>query len=274
MGDTQHGARTAQGKRGGHHWRQGHSAHDACRTRTGNRCKKVLRRSDKWPLDRFSVIAPEWHGCTVTCIGGGPSLTREQCDAVAAAQAAGRTRVVAINDAYRLAPTADLLYFADARWWEWHKGREEFQAFKGEKVTIENTGHDVTDPQVHMLRNAATVPNGNKRQGDGELGGLSPWPTALRTGMNGGYQALGLAIAAGAARVVLLGYDMGFLPGKSHWFGEHPNHHPLQDDGDYSQVFRRFFEQLTLPHGVEVLNATPGSRIKAFPRVELAGVFA
>ena len=58
------------------------------------------------------AVPPIWRGATVVCLGGGPSLT-----AADAAQCRGRARVIAINDAYRLVPWADLLYFCDYRWW-------------------------------------------------------------------------------------------------------------------------------------------------------------
>jgi len=31
-----------------------------------------------------------------------------------------------------------------------------------------------------------------------------------------------LAVQLGAARILLLGYDMRAVDGKTHWFGEHP----------------------------------------------------
>lgn len=127
----------------------------------------------------------------------------------------------------------------------------------------------VTDEAIHMLRNAAHVPHGKHLQGDGLNAGLSPWPNAVRTGMNGGYQALGIAIAAGAARVVLVGYDMAFaMDGKSHWHGGHKQD-PLRADDIYRNVYRKHFEELVLPPGVQVLNASPVSLIKAFPKVSI-----
>lgn len=127
----------------------------------------------------------------------------------------------------------------------------------------------VTDDEVHMVRNAAHVAIPRHAHGDGVTSGLSPWPNALRTGMNGGYQALGLAIAAGAARVVLVGYDMRFdNKGKSHWHGGHAKD-PSHSDGVYRTMYRRYFEELKLPAGVQVLNCSPVSLIEAFPKVSI-----
>ena len=85
---------------------------------------------------RFSEVAPEWGAATAVLIGGGPSLTVEQVHHVGVARAAGYVRVIAVNDAYRVAAFADVCYFADAEWWGWHKDRPEFQAFAGQKCSI------------------------------------------------------------------------------------------------------------------------------------------
>ena len=80
----------------------------------------ILRRRAGWPVDRYSEIAPEWSGGTAVLLGGGPSLTLGQVEKVRAAREAGAVHVIAVNDAYRLAPFADVCYFADSEWWGWH----------------------------------------------------------------------------------------------------------------------------------------------------------
>jgi hypothetical protein len=64
-------------------------------------------------------------GGTVVCIGGGPSLTRDDVD-----YCRGKAFVIAINDAYKLAPWADALYACDGLWWRWHKGVPSFDGPK------------------------------------------------------------------------------------------------------------------------------------------------
>lgn len=128
-----------------------------------------------------------------------------------------------------------------------------------------------------MVRNAAGVPTERFPLGDGRKDGLSPFPNALRTGDNGGYQGLGLAIAAGAKRIVLLGYDLSFRRTpqgtKSHW---HDGHREKQfDDVNYRASFAGFFAKLApvLPAGVEVLNASPTSILTCFPKVDVEQFF-
>jgi hypothetical protein len=69
-------------------------------------------------------VPPEWVGETAAILASGPSLTREQCEAVR-----GKAKVIAVNnqaidtdcDGVRvpaMAPWADVLYAADAKWWQ------------------------------------------------------------------------------------------------------------------------------------------------------------
>lgn len=181
-------------------------------------------------------------GETAVCIGGGPSLTREDVE-----YCRGRARVVAVNDAYKLAPWADILYAADACWWYWHKGVPEFQ---GPKYALEKQSIRVN---VTVLQNTG-------------IDGLELAPTGLRNGRNSGYQAVGLCHHLGIARIVLLGYDMY----GGHWFGNHPNHR----SSPY-HAFRKYFTTIVKPleeAGIEVVNATPGSRLECFPKRPLREV--
>src|SRR5690606_17577639 len=72
------------------------------------------------------AVAPRlWPDSTVVLIGGGPSLTAGDVGACR-----DRARVIAINDAHRLAPWADVLYSSDQRWWEYYQGVPEFRQAK------------------------------------------------------------------------------------------------------------------------------------------------
>lgn len=219
----------------------------------GGAGKKILRASDAWPHDRFAVIERAWSGSTCAIIAGGPSLTPAQVEACRG------IRVIAVNDAYRLAPWADVLYFADARWWDWHKGQPDFMAFAGQKVTIENTGALVADADVFTLHNAGTE-------------GLSDKPNAVCTGRNSGYQALNIAVLAGATRILLLGFDMKpSAAGRMHWFGEHPIKTPPSVFPTMLACFKTVAAPLT-KLGVEVINCTPDSALTVFPRSDIEGV--
>lgn len=212
--------------------------------------------------------APEqWPGATVVCVAGGPSLTQAQVDACRERELDGsRVRVIVINDGYRVAPWADVLYFCDDRWWEWHA--KKVGAWAGLIVRLDGGKYDFGDKRIKVMRN-------DSHDGDRQVGGLADRRDALRTGRNSGFQAINLAVHLGAKRIVLLGYDMQpRLEGgrtKMHWFGDHPG-------GTSDRVFDTMlphFQTLVDPlrrRGVEVLNATPGSRISCFPKVSIEQV--
>lgn len=182
-----------------------------------------------------------WPGCTVVCIGTGPSLTTED---VAFVQ--GKARVIAVNDAYKLAPWADVLYAADAKWWGWHKGAP---TFKGSLKFALQPGA-LRWPGVQMLRR-------------GSLDGLDLDPRVVRTGFNSGYQAINVAVHLGAAKIVLLGYDMR----GQHYFGKHPDRtvppFPL-----CLAKFATLVAPLAALH-IAIVNATRDTALTCFPRVSL-----
>lgn len=185
-----------------------------------------------------------WPGETVTILGGGPSLTQQQVDACK-----GRCRVIAINDAYRLAPFADVLYFCDERWHGWHRDKPEYRAFQGLRVTLDNEGIQ----GAHSLHNMGWE-------------GLQLCPWGLATGRNGGIQAINLAVHFGVARILLLGYDM--RPG--HWHGGHPTE---TRPGVYAECMLPSFPAVAAALdrlGIECINCTPGSALDVFARGSIA----
>lgn len=97
--------------------------------------------------------------------------------------------------------------------------------------------------------------------------GLNESPHVINQGGNSGYQAIGLAYAWGAARVILLGYDMQRTGGKSHWHGDHKG--GLPNLGPALATWPAKFEAIARqwPH---VVNATRETALTCFPRVSLA----
>ena len=198
-------------------------------------------------------VPPLWAGEAAVVVAGGPSLTRAQVD-----HCRGRARVLVINDGYRLAPWADLLYFCDKRWYAWHEARPEFRAFEGRRVTLDNI-----ELPAKSIRNMGW----NPRQGKC---GLYPEPDGVYNGRNGGYQALCLAVHLGAKRILLLGYDMKAAEAaRSHWFGDHPIETKPRV---FADTMRPCFDHLVAPlkeRGVEVINCTPGSALACWPMRDL-----
>lgn len=236
--------------------------------------------------ERYSRVLPAWKGRTAVILAGGPSLTAQAFESVRAEREAGEIRTIAVNDSYLLAPWADVHYAADAKWHAWHTAgvpkpelglsaedvRLRWETFRGERCSIEPPrDYPVpaesaleADERIHLLRNVHHPYRG---------AGLSRDPGYLVTGWNSGFQALNLATLAGAARVLLLGFDAcRAADGRSHWHGGHPR----PSSGDYEPFLRAFSaaEAAIAEAGVEVINCSPISRINSFPRMTLGEALA
>lgn len=225
---------------------------------------------------RFARVTHAWEGETVAILGGGPSLTPDQVE-----QCRG-LKVISVNDAYLLAPWADVLYFADSRWWGWQQdGRERkgfpalglspeelkarYRAFAGLKVSISNAEPMVKEAGVLFLKN-----HGDNGAAHGSI--FSDDPTMIATGSNSCYQALNIAILAGAKTILFLGLDGANKAGKQHWFGAHPNGLDPAFEG-IRQHFRSAAPWCAA-RGITVLNCSPGTSVSAFHRAELADAIA
>lgn len=183
---------------------------------------------------------------TWACVGTGPSLTDDDVQSLM-----GRVRVIAINDAVRLCPWADVLYACDGKWINQYQG---VPSFPREKYSM--TVNSRRYPAWVKLRNAGPV-------------GLSRDPSSLCTGSNSGYQAINLAVHLGAARILLLGYDMQRHSGKSHFFGEHPQGWLPSPYKKFLQAFPSLVAPLAAA-GVEVINCSRVTALTTFPRQDLA----
>lgn len=164
-------------------------------------------------MSHTTIVPRLWPGQIVVVAGAGPSLTQSDLDYVRAWQAAhpDRLKLLVINDAYQLAPQADVIYAADGQWWEWHK--------------------DIPDDHLPLLKYAAQPTAVEWRPSVIVLNvvrgtGLSVDRSKLVSGGHGGHQAIGLAVHLGASQIVLLGFDWGpDATGRHHFHAEHPNRH-------------------------------------------------
>lgn len=180
---------------------------------------------------------------TSICIATGASLTQEDVDFVR-----GKGKVYVVNDAYKLAPWADVLYACDWEWWKYHQPE-----FAGEKWTAnEAAAGKFGLNHIKLSRDTWS----NKQ---GEIGG----------GGNSGYQCLNLAILQGAERVILLGYDM-HAKEKRHYFGDHPQ--ALLRGSNYNEWVRKFTAAAPMMQA-EVINCTKGSALECFPKMPLRYAF-
>lgn len=187
-----------------------------------------------------------WEGQTVAILASGYSMSCAVADEV---HAAGIPAIV-INNTYLLAPWAYMLYAADEAWWRKNPEALEFQGLK---------------VSVGEFRGVLRLNNTGKQGFDAD-------PRNVRTGSNSGYQAVHIAAQAGAARILLCGFNMG----GAHW---HPDHiSPLRETP--KEIYPRWISyleelaEILKARGIEVLNCTPDSAIKEIPMADLSDALA
>lgn len=162
-------------------------------------------------------------------LASGPSMSQTTADAVR-----GRGTVMAVSDAYLLAPWSDVLVSSDAAWWRHHHpvfaGRR-FSAHGGEGTEV-----------------IQGVPGGS----------------------NSGVLGILVARHLGAKKILLLGFDGH----GSHFFGDHPEPlrntsaprrrvHAEQHKAQAREAVR---------DGIEIVNGTPGTVLTCYPQVSLGEV--
>jgi len=191
-----------------------------------------------------------WQGNTVVCVAGGPSAKEADLGLVK-----GKARVIVINESWRLAPWADMLYACDPKWWQLRAPKSD--EFKGIRVT-----------QDLPLALELKIKRVGLSHGKNEI--LIETPGLLGWGHNSGFHALNLAIQAKARRVILVGYDMSVAKGV-HWHGRHEN--LSNPDKRAVERWRLILDEqasLIRSLGVKVLNTSKDSALTAYPKVPLA----
>ncbi len=185
-----------------------------------------------------------WEGQTAAIFGGGPSL-----NALDVAEVIRRGwRRIACNDAFRLDPRADILCWGDAGWYD--DNSHEIRRHRGLKVTWATRAVYVSY-RAHRLE----VTNANR--------GLSKDPSRV-VATNTGQGAINLAFLLGVSRIVLFGFDMRTVNGRHNWHGIERT----AEERLYEDVFIPALDataKVLQKSGVEVINCTPNSALKAFP---------
>lgn len=199
----------------------------------------------------YWTIPPMWAGRTVAVLASGPSMSQAVADRVR------HLPRIAINDTYRLAIDAEVIYASDSMWWRMSPQALDCRGIKATVEAVRGIAPNVDD-RVRVLRNSGRE-------------GFDPHPAHVRTLCNSGGTAIQIAVHAKAARILLLGFDMH----GGHWHA--PHERPLGNPGPAS--FRRWIAHLAgmakaLPAGVEVLNCTPGSALTCFQVASLDDALA
>jgi hypothetical protein len=202
------------------------------------------------------MIEKRWPGAKCIVAATGPSLTPEVAERVNAA--AATHKIIAVNDAYKLLPFADLLYGMDSQWWNVHNGAP---GFAGEKWTArEVSPHRIAEKEAAVNKYGLHCVDA-----DWALeAGFSFDPARIHYGANSGFQAINLAILFGVTEVILVGFDMRNVNGQPHFFGLHPR--PLNNPHQYPTFIENFTAAArALPAWLRIINATPNSALTCFP---------
>ena len=182
----------------------------------------------------------------------GPSVTATEVEKLK-----GKCHVIAVNDSYRLAPWADMLYAADHKWWKHHSYCPTFAKERWSSVSGPGGWcQEATRYGLSLIKTRHAIT-------------LSFDPTVIHTGWNSAFQALNIAYLRGATRILLLGVDLNNRHG-SHWFGDHPP--GLQRSSPYSTFKRAFTEAAPImaETGVKVVNCSPTSALDCYPVMGVA----
>jgi hypothetical protein len=159
--------------------------------------------------------------------------------------------VLAVNNTWELVPWARAMYAGDLAWWERYGAMD----FAGERWTRDETAAEMFGLRLVSARNDR---------------GLCTDPWTVNRGGNSGYQAVNLAYHFGAKEIILLGFDLHRRDG-AHWHGDHGEgmvNAPESHIRKWRKAFRQLASDLWTAH-VRVVNCTPGSDLKVFPRVAL-----
>lgn len=185
-------------------------------------------------------------------IAGGPSAKTAGVEKLQ-----GKVKAIAVNDAYKLAPWADVLYGCDLGWWDIH--HKTALEFKGLKLT-----HDLTGPHRYKGLHRLAV----EKPACDDI--LLEQPSYLGAGGNGGFQALNLAIQFGVKRIMLVGVDCTIDHGP-HWFGRHPPplSNPLESNvRRWRDAFDKSAARIKLL-GVEVVNCSQISTLANYSKMSI-----
>jgi len=208
------------------------------------------------PEDAFWNVPPLWDGETVFVIGGGPSLAGLDWGTLSDFPCLG------VNDAYYLCECACVGLYGDAVWYEtWQK---RVKAKQG-GIMVSVSARQPPDAEVKWLaRESAAVPMPTERK--------------LFWAGNTGMSAINLACLLGARNVVLLGFDMRVSSDEDGW--QKANWYENLLNSPNPGLYRRWLEkESVLSQGLKwhypktrVVNATPGSAMRAFPHAKLEDI--
>ncbi len=194
----------------------------------------------------------DWRGECVAIIASGPTANK-----VGVERLKDRIHVIAINENFRLAPFADLLYSCDAEWWTL-RGAPEAKKFTGIRIGFEVGVKGVNNIKIKKI-GAEYVHELQFNE-----------PGLLGSGGNSGFQMINLAAQFGATGIGLIGYDMRLDQGM-HWHGVHKT--PMRNPDEVRcNLWKKHLDgasEKLKSIGIDVVNCSEISRLEKYPRLTL-----
>ncbi len=219
-------------------------------TKPKKRAPKANRKLRQRPPLEWWQVPELWPDSTMVVIGGGPSISSTPLHLI------HHLPCVAANNAFKLGPWVDAMFFGDCRWFEWHK--EALLKYEGIKTTTCERHRGKMG--IKLLKRENSEP-------------LAKSSDSLAWNKSSGAAAINLAVHLGARRIILVGFDMQQVDGQSNYHNEHKTR-----SGE--KVYRRFKSRMPQlakalqERGISAINATPGSALNAFPIMALEEALA
>lgn len=184
-----------------------------------------------------------WTGRTVACLASGPSLNVVDCNVVRMKS----LPTIVTNTTFKMAPWADVLFGFDGSWWREYRHQVD-EIFPGERVTCSSSARSMGAAESLLY---------------------APW---FANFSNSGASAISLAVACGASRIILLGYDCQMTGGQTHWHGDHPS--SLSNAKSMKHWPRSFRNvgRYAKEHRCEVINCSRETALECFPCQPLESV--
>ena len=226
----------------------------------------------KWIVPRI------WEGGTCVIIGGGPSLVKQFEIPAEVTEGVYQGRLhpsayspylaplhtmhcIAVNVAYKFGDWIDAMFFGDPD--TWMDDKDELIAWKGLRITC---SEEVTkDSRVkYLIRSPQKM-------------GIVTDPACICWNYNSGCAAINVAVHFGVKRIILLGFDMSLDSDKrQHWHNLYADQ--KKDVNSMNTTMHRHLQTFpTIANdlkklGIEVINASPESKIDEFPKMNFKDI--
>lgn len=199
------------------------------------------------------TIPREWEGMTAVIIGGGPSIRALGHDRIIP-RLEGRYPVIAINNAYMMAPWADVLYWADNYWLcdNWQTIHQHVGWWKISRQEPKLRDVSATPRWLPEIKLITCRP----------MSGIS-FSQSIIFGRNGGHNAINLAVLFGASRIVLMGFDLDESSQQHNWHDLHTRPTRIESYQEWRKDFG-IAAKILEKHSIDVINVNPSSKITCF----------